>query len=93
MLPAACLLPLLSGRAMGAAAGSCVEPGSASESLLKSLSYIDAAADAAKSCKVCAFFTQDDAAPACGKCTLANGPVSASGHCEGWAAKEEPAGK
>lgn len=82
-ISAALLLPLVTRRA--GAAEACVKP--ASESLLKSLNYVPVAADAAKSCKACAFFTADAASAACGGCMIASGPVNATGHCDSWVAK------
>lgn len=63
-----------------AAAGSCAAP--ESESLRESLNYAVVAADAASSCRHCAFFTADSAAPACGSCTILGGPVDATGYCD-----------
>lgn len=62
------------------AAESCVAP--ESESLRASLNYAAVAADATASCRHCAFFTADPAAPDCGVCTILGGPVDATGHCD-----------
>jgi hypothetical protein len=63
----------------------CVEP--SSESLRESLRYVAAAADPAKACAQCGFFTAQDPKSACGQCAIMSGPVHATGHCESWSAK------
>jgi hypothetical protein len=63
-----------------AAADSCVAL--ESESLRASLNYAVIAADAATSCRHCAFFTADPAAPACGGCAILGGPIDATGYCD-----------
>lgn len=73
------------------AATSCVNPDS--EALRDSLHYTDTAADPAKACKACGFFTAEEQAAgkerasACGNCMIFTGPVSATGHCDSWSMK------
>lgn len=80
---AASALPLLAmGKRVRAAELACVEP--ASESLRNSLSYTDPGPNPAQRCGSCGFF---EGKAACGHCQIMSGPVSATGHCESWAAK------
>lgn len=76
-------LPLLViSKGVRAANMACVEP--ASESLRDSLSYMDPGPDSAQRCGGCDFF---DNSGTCGHCQIMSGPVSATGHCDSWAAK------
>lgn len=81
-------LPLAVSRAD--AATSCTNPDS--ESLRESLHYTDVAAEPAKACKGCGYFTADEkppeeGKPACGNCMIFSGPVNATGHCDSWSMK------
>jgi hypothetical protein len=52
----------------------------------RAVEYVDASADPAKRCGLCAFFAGD--ASACGTCQiLSGGPVSAGGVCASFAPK------
>jgi hypothetical protein len=70
-------------------AGTCFNPDSlpaSQKSLRKALGFVTPAADPAKTCGGCAFFTATTAP--CGKCQLlSGGTVSGPSGCRSWAKK------
>ena len=73
------------------AQGGCADPGAMSSSetsLRKANHYVEQAADAAKTCAGCTFFTPATDGSGCGSCQIyTGGPANAKGHCDSWAAK------
>lgn len=51
----------------------------------RSLGYLEEAADPARRCRGCAFFT--GTAEGCGTCQMLNGPVNAGASCSSFAAR------
>lgn len=72
-----------------AAEGACYDPASltlSQRTRRRALGYVDASADPARRCGLCAFFAAG--AAGCGTCQiLSGGPVSAPGLCSSYAAK------
>lgn len=72
-----------------AAEAACYDPASltlSQRTRRRALGYVDASADPARRCGLCAFFAAG--AAGCGTCQiLSGGPVSASGLCSSYAAK------
>lgn len=69
-----------------AQAAACYDPAAlplSQRNRRRSLGYVEAAADAAKRCLGCAFFTAG--AAGCGTCALLNGPVNAGASCNSFA--------
>ncbi|MBL8645411.1 MAG: high-potential iron-sulfur protein [Rhodospirillaceae bacterium] len=56
--------------------------------LRKASNYVEQAADPAKNCLGCGFFTPGEGGARCGKCEIFLGPVNAQGHCDSWAARQ-----
>ena len=52
----------------------------------KTLAYVDQFSLPESSCSQCQFYRAAETA-GCGECELLAGPVSASGHCNSWAAR------
>jgi hypothetical protein len=68
----------------------CADPESMSrgeESMRRSLSYVEEAPNADKSCAGCAYFSSADASGGCGSCEILGGQVNSRGHCSSWAQK------
>lgn len=52
-----------------------------------SLNYVEKAADPARRCDACTFYTLPASAGECGGCTLGLGPVNPAGSCNSFAPK------
>lgn len=69
---------------------SCTDPDKqrkAEKSLRKSLEYTAESSDSMAVCATCAFFEPSGDDVQCGKCTILNGVVDATGHCVSWSPK------
>jgi hypothetical protein len=88
---AATALTSCSGGKPATAGGGCAdsENMSPSETSLREANhYVENAADAAKSCSGCTFFTPGADGAGCGTCQIyTGGPANPKGYCDSWAAK------
>ena len=66
----------------------CADPNkmtSAQESVRRTLKYVEASADPAKTCKDCVFFQAGPEAGGCGSCEMFDlAPANPGGHCDSW---------
>ena len=58
---------------------------SGQKSIRESLKFTEKAADPAKTCGSCGFFTPTT--EGCGTCMIFTGPANSMGHCDAWSAK------
>lgn len=85
-LALAAAAPLAVFGADAARAAACYDPAAlplSQKNRRRSLGYVEAAAEPAKRCAGCAFFTAGETG--CGTCALLNGPVNAGASCGSFA--------
>jgi len=54
----------------------------------KSYNYLKETPDRSKTCKNCEFWIEPEEDQLCGNCALFEGPVHATGYCDGWSPLE-----